>query len=75
MWALPRLSSVQFLSTTIDNIKDAPDTIRNINLDLRAAEPVLRKLDTASQSDGSQIVLSAEVKSAMENRNRACTDF
>ena len=69
------VQSVQFLSATIDNIKDAPDTIRNINLDLRAVEPVLRKLDTASQSDGLQIVLNAEVKSAVENCNRACTDF
>jgi hypothetical protein len=69
------VQSIQFLSTTIDNIKDAPGTIRNINLDLRVVEPVLRKLDTASQSDGSQIVLSAEVKSAVENCNRACTDF
>ena len=69
------VQSVQFLSTTIDNIKDAPGTIRNISLDLRTVEPVLRKLDTASQSDGSQIVLSAEVRSAVENCNRACTDF
>lgn len=73
--AAAAVQSVQFLSATIDNIKDAPNIIRNINLDLRAVEPVLRKLDTASQSDGSQIVLSAEVKSAVENCNRACTDF
>jgi hypothetical protein len=30
---------------------------------------------TASQSNGAQIVLSAEVKSAVVNCNRACTDF
>jgi hypothetical protein len=73
--ATAAVQSIQFLSITIDNIKDAPDTIRNIKLDLQAVEPVLRSLDTASQSDGSQIVLGAEVKSAVVNCNKACTDF
>ena len=73
--ATAAVQSIQFLSIMIDNIKDAPDTIRNIKLDLQAVDPVLRSLYTASQSDGSQIVLGAEVKSAVVNCNRACTDF
>ncbi len=73
--ATSALMSLQFLSTTIDNIKDAPDTIRNIKSDLLAVEPVLRSLDTAARSDGTQIVLSGEVKSAIVNCDRACTDF
>jgi len=73
--ATAAVQSVQFLSTTIDNIKGAPDTTRNIKLDLQAVEPVLYSLETASQSNGAQIVLSAEVKSAVVNCNRACTDF
>jgi hypothetical protein len=73
--ATAAVQSVQFLSTTIDNIKGAPDIIRNIKLELQAVEPVLYSLETASRSDGAQIVLSAEVKSAVVNCNRACTDF
>ena len=69
------VQSIQFLIATIDNIKDAPDTIRNIKLDLQAVEPVLRNLSTAAQSDGTQITLSAEVRSATENCSRACTAF
>lgn len=69
------VQSIQFLSTMIDNIKDAPDTIRNIKLDLQAVDPVLRSLYTASQNNGSQIVLGVEVKSAVVNCNRACIDF
>jgi hypothetical protein len=73
--ATAAVQSIQFLSTTIDNIKDAPDTIRNIKLDLQAVEPVLRNLSMAAQNDDSQMVLSTEVRSAVENCSRACTAF
>jgi hypothetical protein len=73
--ATAALQSLQFLSTTIDNIKDVPDTIRNIKSDLQAVEPILRSLNTAARNDGMQIVLSVEVKSAVANCDRACTDF
>jgi hypothetical protein len=69
------LQSVQFLSRTIDNIKDVPDAVKSIRVDLQAVEPVLRHLDTALQGDVSQIVLSDEVKFAAENCARACTAF
>ena len=36
------LQSAQFLIKTIDNVKDAPGTVRDINADLRAVEPVLQ---------------------------------
>ena len=68
------IQSVQFLSATIDNIKDAPTTIRNIVVDLQAVEPALRNLETACRNDA-HIVLSAEIKSAVENCNEACSDF
>jgi hypothetical protein len=65
--AATALQSVQFLSRTIDNIKDVPDAVKSIRVDLQAVEPVLRHLDTALQGDVSQIVLSDEVKFAAEN--------
>ena len=40
---------VQFLSTTIDNIKDIPDAVKSIRVDLQVVELVLRLLDTALQ--------------------------
>jgi hypothetical protein len=73
--AATALQSVQFLSRTIDNIKDVPNTVKSIGVDLQAVEPVLRHLDTALQGDISQIVLSDEIKSAMENCARVCTAF
>ena len=69
------LQSVRFLCTTISNLKDVPDTIREIKSDLQSVGPILNNLHTTAQSDSTQIVLSAEVKSAVANCRRACTDF
>src|SRR5579859_7735789 len=69
------LQIVQFLSRTIDNIKDVPDTFKSIRIDLQAVEPVLCHLDIALQGDVSQVVLSDKLKFAVENCARACTAF
>jgi hypothetical protein len=69
------LQTVQFLSQTIDNIKDVPDTIKSVRADLQAVEPVLCNLHTALQRDDKQIVLSDQIQPAVENCNRACTAF
>jgi hypothetical protein len=73
--AAAALQSIQFLATTIDNIKDVPDTIKNIKVDLDAVGPILRYLHTALQGDASQILLNDEIKFAIENCERACTAF
>jgi Fungal N-terminal domain of STAND proteins len=73
--ATAALQSVQFLSKTIDNIKDGPDSIKSIRADLQAVEPVLHNLNTALQGDGTLIVLSDQIKPAVENCSRACTTF
>ena len=73
--ATAAIQTVQFLSTTIDNIKDAPETIRNIKLDLQAVELALRNLDMAYKGDESRTILSAEVKTAVDNCTRTCTAF
>jgi hypothetical protein len=69
------LQSVQFLFKTIDYIKDVPDTVKSIKVDLQAVELVLRHLDTALQGDVSHLVPSDEIKVAVENCARACTAF
>jgi hypothetical protein len=69
------LQSVQFLAKTIDNVKDAPDTVRSISSDLQAVEPVLQNLDKALQDGTPQIVLSNEIRYAVENCDRACKVF
>ncbi|RYN76416.1 hypothetical protein AA0119_g13577 [Alternaria tenuissima] len=69
------LQSVQFLAKTIDNVKDAPDTVRSVGTDLQAVEPVLQNLDKALQDGTSQIVLSNEIKYAVDNCDRACRSF
>ncbi|KAI9674004.1 MAG: hypothetical protein M1822_009581 [Bathelium mastoideum] len=69
------VQSVQFLSTTVDDIKDAPDTIRNIKVDLQAIEPVLQSLEAACRRDDSPIDLSDEIKFAVENCSKACSNF
>ncbi len=73
--ATAALQSVQLLCTTIDNVKSAPNTIRNIKVDLQLVEPVLHNLDAACRSDDTQIVLRPEVRSAVENCGRACKEF
>ncbi|KAH6629676.1 hypothetical protein C7974DRAFT_394979, partial [Boeremia exigua] len=69
------VQSVQFLVKTIDNIKDAPETIGAVSTDLRILQPVLHDLGKAAQDDASQIVLSEPVKHAVENCARACQTF
>ncbi|RFU32971.1 hypothetical protein B7463_g3375, partial [Scytalidium lignicola] len=69
------IQSVQFLYKTIDDIKGAPDAVKNIGGDLKAVEPILRQLNTALTNGNPQVVLSDEIKCAVENCDRACTAF
>lgn len=69
------LQSAQFLAKTIDNVRDAPSTIKDISADLRAIDPVLQNLDRALQGDSSQIILSDQIGPAVENCDRACKAF
>ncbi|KAF7502471.1 hypothetical protein GJ744_005686 [Endocarpon pusillum] len=69
------LQSAQFLAKTINNVKDAPDTIKDISADLRAVEPVLQNLSQTLQNNPSQIILSDQIKSAVKNCEKACTAF
>ena len=41
------LQSAQFLAKTIDNVKDAPGTVKDISADLRTVKPVLQSLKKA----------------------------
>tara|TARA_R110002003_G_scaffold1184_5_gene22604 strand:- start:11063 stop:11626 length:564 start_codon:yes stop_codon:yes gene_type:complete len=69
------LQSVQFLVQTIDKIKEAPDTIKGVSTDLRVIQPVLQSLIRIVQDSPSEIVLSEQIKHAVENCERACGTF
>lgn len=73
--ATATLQKVQLLYTTIDNFKDAPDSLHNVKVDIQAITHVLHNIVTACPCDSSQIVASAEVKTAIENCCKICTDF
>lgn len=69
------LQSAQFLAKTIDNVKDAPGTVKDISADLRAVEPVLQNLKDALQDGSSQITLGDQIWPAVENCDRSCKAF
>jgi hypothetical protein len=69
------LQSAQFLVKTIDNVKDAPGTIKDICTDLRAIESVLQDLNAKVQDGSSQIIRSNQIGPAVENCDRACKAF
>lgn len=73
--AAAALQIVQFLITTIDNIKDAPKAVKNVKADLQSLNPVLHNLELACRSNNEQIELSSEVKTAVENCKMACKAF
>ena len=69
------LQSAQYLTRTLDNVKDAPGTVRDISADLRAVEPMLQNLKDALQDSASQITLGDQIRPAVENCDRACKAF
>jgi hypothetical protein len=69
------LQSARFLLKIIDDIKDAPCTIKDISADLRVVEPVLRELSANIQDDSSHFIQSSQVEAAIENCDRACKAF
>ncbi|KAF4255992.1 hypothetical protein KXW98_001914 [Aspergillus fumigatus] len=73
--ATAAIQSVQVLARTIDNIKNVPDTIATIKVELQAVEPLLRRLNVELQRDDSQIILSNEIRFAVLNCDRACKAF
>lgn len=69
------LQSAQFLAKTIDNVKDAPVTMKNISADLRTVEPILQSLKRELQGNSLQIMGNDQIRHAVENCDRACTAF
>ncbi|KAF5597815.1 hypothetical protein FPCIR_3391 [Fusarium pseudocircinatum] len=70
------IQGVAFLSSTIENIRSAPESIKNIQRQLQHLEPILTQLAYAvdqKQIDTDQF--GAEVKSALDNCDQACTEF
>lgn len=73
--ATAALQSVQFLVQTIDGVKGAPEVIKSVSTDLRVIQPTLQSLLRTVQDDSSQVVLSEQIKDAIENCERACGTF
>jgi hypothetical protein len=69
------LQSAQFLAETIDNVKDAPGTVKDIGADLRAVQPVLQNLKDALQDGSFQNALGDQIRPAVENCDGACKAF
>ena len=69
------IGSVKVLYTTIGDIKDVPTALRSIESDLQAVEPLLQKLRSELESQGSQVLLIDNIKGAVEDCNSACSKF
>ncbi|KAF5972666.1 hypothetical protein FBULB1_8616 [Fusarium bulbicola] len=70
------VQGVAFLSSTIENIRSAPESIKNIQRQLQHLKPVLTQLAYAvdqKRIDTDQF--GAEIKSALDNCDQACTEF
>ncbi|KAF5627247.1 uncharacterized protein FTJAE_9332 [Fusarium tjaetaba] len=70
------IQGATFLSSTIENIRSAPESIKNIQRQLQHLKPILTQLAYAvdqKQIDTDQF--GAEVKSALDNCYQACTEF
>ncbi|EWZ36199.1 uncharacterized protein FOBCDRAFT_206755 [Fusarium oxysporum Fo47] len=70
------VQGVAFLSSTIDNIRSAPESIKNIQRQLQHLKPILSQLECAvdqKQIDIDQV--GAELKAALHNCDQACTEF
>jgi small nuclear ribonucleoprotein (snRNP)-like protein len=73
--ATAALQSVQFLHSTVNNIKGVPDAISGIKTDLQSIAPILSNLDTVCKTDDTQIALKPEIKAAVSNCEKSCTEF
>jgi hypothetical protein len=69
------LQSTRILVKTIDNVKDAPATIKEISADLRAVEFVLQDLKAKAQDGSSQVIQGDRIAPAIANCDRACKAF
>ncbi|KAF5252544.1 hypothetical protein FANTH_2438 [Fusarium anthophilum] len=70
------VQGVAFLSSTIENIRSSPESIKNIQRQLQHLKPVLTQLAYAvdqKRIDTDQF--GAEIKSVLDNCDQACTEF
>lgn len=70
------ISSVQFLCTTIQDVKCLPATLKATENDLRLLESVLESVrNLVLENDSSGIILRPEIKLAAQNCTETCTSF
>ncbi|KAI1069424.1 hypothetical protein LB507_008616 [Fusarium sp. FIESC RH6] len=66
---------IGFLSDTIQNIRNAPDSIKMIQTGLQQLKPLLVKLEFTIKEEPTELLLCSEIRDALESCNRACTEF
>lgn len=73
--ATAAIQSIQFLYQTIGDIKDVPNSLRDINSDLESIESVVRKVKGAVEGADSDVVLADDIEKAAKNCDDACSRF
>ncbi|KAF3005618.1 hypothetical protein E8E13_002567 [Curvularia kusanoi] len=73
--AMATLQSLQILKQTIENIKDAPATLKDLSYDLSILSPILDALLETVRNRPEQIVLNEQIVRATASCNTACTSL
>ncbi|KAL6914841.1 hypothetical protein FSST1_012601 [Fusarium sambucinum] len=66
---------IGLLSNTIKNIRHAPESVRGVQRELEQLTPLLARLELTVSERPAELILGPDIKLALENCNRACTDF
>ncbi|KAH7186153.1 uncharacterized protein B0J16DRAFT_305812 [Fusarium flagelliforme] len=66
---------IELLSNTIQNIRNAPESIKSIQTGIQQLKPLLTKLEFGIKEEPTELILSTEIRDALGTCNRACTEF
>lgn len=69
------LQCVEGLNAAIRNVQGAPEQVQNLQNDLGALSPALKRLDQESRNASSGVVMTNEMKNVLDNTGNACQNF
>jgi hypothetical protein len=69
------VQGVALLCNTIDNIRNAPESMDKIRLELAQLTPSLTKLESAVKENRPGLILSDEIQGALVSCHEACIEF
>ncbi|KAF4965153.1 hypothetical protein FSARC_7020 [Fusarium sarcochroum] len=69
------VQGVELLSSTIDNIRNAPESIKDIKSGIDKLIPVLNELKCAVEVEQTGLILGPEIELALGNCGRVCKQF